>query len=171
VSVAEAHEHLPPELWLAYAQARRLRAASDVAPSVGVLAELARSAGADPWALLLLVRGELPERGQRLCRARKAERLTGKLVSVLRGAVYGRPAAVVPTAQAAWACVLAEDRLYAHLYDPWDRQLFPRGRSAADLIAWAREWSRPPSPGTVPAPAVLLVNEPTAEGKEAADVR
>ena len=56
----EAWEQISPATWHCYAHARSARSAGGGWPSAEALIEVARGEGADPWALLVLTRGELP---------------------------------------------------------------------------------------------------------------
>ncbi len=128
----QARENIGPATWHAYAQALAARSALGEWPSATTLLELARSEGADPWALLVLTRGELP--GLTPDRPRAP---TGELERIFAMRErYARPTVLVPTCEALWACVLTEDQLYARLRDPWDRLIDPRTRYRS-----ARDWS------------------------------
>ncbi len=130
----EAREQIGPGTWHAYAHALAARSARGGWPSAETLIEVARGEGADPWALLVLTRGELP--GLTPDRPREP---TGRIEGIFaRGRYWWRPTVLVPTCEALWAVVLSDDMLYARLRDPWERQLDLR-----HLLPYAREWSRP----------------------------
>ncbi len=130
----QAREKIGAATWHAYAQALAARSALGEWPSATTLLELARSEGADPWALLVLTRGELP--GLTPDRPREP---TGRIEGIFaRDRYWWRPTVLVPTCEALWAVVLSDDMLYARLRDPWERQLDLR-----HLLPYAREWSRP----------------------------
>lgn len=125
-------ERLPPELWVAYGRARAARAAAGAWPALAGLRRLAEEEDACPWALAVLTTGQLP----RLSYADR--RLTGELVSVLdRDVAWGeRPLVLAPTPDALLALQLVLPWVYAHVVDPWAREVPPRelDRAAGD---WA----------------------------------
>ncbi len=131
----EAREQISPATWHAYAHALAARSARGGWPSAETLIEVAQSeGGADPWALLVLTRGELP--GLTPDRPREP---TGRIERIFaRDGYWTRPTVLVPTCEALWAVVLCDDMLYARLRDPWERRLDLR-----HLLPYAREWSRP----------------------------
>ena len=131
----EAREQIGPGTWHAYAHALAARSARGGWPSAETLIEVAQGEGADPWALLVLTRGELP--GLTPDRPREP---TGRIEGIFaRDRYWTRPTVLVPTCEALWAVVLCDDMLYARLRDPWERQLDLR-----HLLPYARQWSRPP---------------------------
>ena len=139
----EAREKIGSATWHAYAQALAARSALGEWPSATTLLELARDEGADPWAVLVLTRGELPG----LTPERPRE-LTGKIEGIFGGPEYWtRPTVLVPTCEALWAVVLSSDQLYARLRDPWDRLIDPR-----HLLRSARDW--PSAQGTLAPPRI-----------------
>ncbi|MEB2346129.1 MAG: hypothetical protein OZ948_15480 [Deltaproteobacteria bacterium] len=96
----------------------------------------------------MLTRGELPERGA-------GREVTGRLVPIFEDGLYTRPPAIVPTCEALWACVLAEDRLVARLRDPWNRDVRRLG-----MVAVARDWQRSLDRGESLAEPLLAVAAP-----------
>ena len=130
----EARERVGPTTWHAYGHALAARSARGGWPSAATLIEVAQGERADPWALLVLTRGELP--GLTPDRPREP---TGKIERIFAGGGYWtRPTVLVPTCEALWAVVLSDHQLYARLRDPWERRLDPR-----HLLRCALDWSRP----------------------------
>ena len=130
----EARERIGAGTWHAYAHALAARSALGDWPSAATLLEVATGEGADPWALLVLTRGELP--GLTPDRPREP---TGGIERIFAGGEYWtRPTVLVPTCEALWAVVLSDGMLYARLRDPWERRLDLRY-----LLQYARDWSRP----------------------------
>ena len=145
----EAREQIRPTTWHAYAHALSARSALGDWPSAQTIFELARGEGADPWALLMLTRGELP--GLTPERPRKP---TGRIERVFAGGEYWtRPTVLVPTCETLWACVLCDDQLYARLRDPWDREIDPRTRHRSAL-----DWSG--ADGELTPPKIQLETHP-----------
>ena len=142
----EGREQIAPGTWHAYAHALAGRSARGGWPSAATLLEVARGEGADPWALLVLTRGELP--GLTPERPREP---TGKIERIFAGGEYWtRPTVLVPTCEALWAVVLSDDMLYARLRDP-DRALDLR-----HLLRYARDWSRPTLGSELTPPRIQL---------------
>ncbi len=130
----EARERIRPGTWHAYAHALAGRSARGGWPSAATLLEVAHGEGAEPWALLVLTRGELPG-----LTAERPRAPTGELERIFAMRERcARPTVLVPTCEALWAVVLSDDMLYARLRDPWERQLDLR-----HLLPYARQWSRP----------------------------
>jgi hypothetical protein len=140
-------ERISDGTWRAYAQARALHSATGTWPRAATLARLAVDAEGDPWALLVLTRGELPSRAEpSVC-----------IPAFTRDHVMcERPDLVVPTVEALWAVSLGEERLYARLCDVDDRRIKPR-----DLARQAARWERDEQlPGVVTAAPVIEVALP-----------
>jgi len=137
-------EALPAELWFAYARARRLRTASGEWPEPVAVHRCAAVADADPWALLVLTRGELPELDP-------SRRLTGGLAAVDDLSRYARPLVLAPTPDALLALRLAET-LYCEVVDPWGRRVDRRWLERA-----ASDWSEPLVPGSQLAPEAIAM--------------
>ncbi len=147
----EAREQISPATWHAYAHAMAARSTLGSWPSAETLLEVAQGEGADPWALLVLTRGELP--GLTPDRPREP---TGKIEGIFaRDRYWTRPTVLVPTCEALWAVVLCDDMLYARLRDPWERQLDLR-----HLLRYARDWSRPTLGSELTPPRIQLELHP-----------
>lgn len=124
-------EELGAELWRAYSEVLKRREDTGAWPPVKETAALALSHGCDPWALLALTRGELPE-----VEHSKPHRLLGRLTPLSDPTSHsGRPSVLAPTPTCLAALQLIADRLYAYVIDPWAREVHPR-----DLQLYADNW-------------------------------
>lgn len=130
---------LSSELWASYAQARAWHDQEGTWPHPEEVARCAHREGADPWPLLVLTRGELPELDDQ-------RRPSGELAPVADATRYCRPLVLAPTADTLTALRLL-DSLYCEVVDPWGRRVARRWLEGA-----AADWERAPLPDVQLAP-------------------